>query len=98
VRDQHLEIEVTFLATSQGGRSSHVKTGYRPQFHYAGRDWDSELTFEVEQVNPGDTAKALVSLMSPEAHRGVLKEGMAFELWEGPRAIATGRVTRILHL
>jgi translation elongation factor EF-Tu-like GTPase len=94
----NVEVEVTLIPTAQGGRNSWVASGYRPQFRYAGQDWDAEFTFEVSRVQPGETAKAVVRFLSPEAHRGVLAEGTTFELREGVRVVGHGTVTKLLAL
>jgi len=92
----HVEADVHFLRSEEGGRSRPVCSGYRDQCYYEHRDWDAQQEFpDVEQVRPGDTARALISFLSPDAHRGRVTPGMAFEVREGPRTIGHGRITRI---
>ena len=94
---QDIEVVMTFLRTEEGGRKRSVWTGYRGQFYYQGRDWDATYTF-VGLVQPGDTVTAQIRLMSPHCHVGKIAVGTAFEIREGKRTVATGRVTKILHL
>src|SRR5689334_1063591 len=61
------EGDVTFLTTADGGRSGPAFSGYRPQFHYDGHDWDAVNTYpDVAQVNPGDRVRVVFSFLSPD--------------------------------
>jgi elongation factor Tu len=98
-RTPHNEAEITLLPTEHGGRSAPVTSGYRPQFYYAGDDWDAEHTFSgVDAVRPGEIVRTRISFLNPEAHRGHVFEGMPFLLREGNRVVGYGRVTRLLAL
>jgi elongation factor Tu len=90
---------MTLLPTEHGGRSVPVASGYRPQFYYAGDDWDAEQTYRgVESVRPGETVRARISFFNPEAHRRRVFEGMPFLIREGNRVVGYGRVFRLLAL
>lgn len=94
-----VEIECTFLSTEEGGRNGPARVGYRPQFYYNGHDWDAAYAFTTEEwIPPGETFKALVCFLSPEAHQGRLYPGKEFELREGRHVVARGRVIRLLGL
>jgi translation elongation factor EF-Tu-like GTPase len=96
---QDIEVVMTFLHTEEGGRKSPAFSGYRPQFYYDGKDWDAQHTYiGVEQVNPGDTVTAQLKFLSPQNHVGKIAVGTEFLIREGNRTVATGRVTKILHL
>jgi translation elongation factor EF-Tu-like GTPase len=96
---QDIEVEMTCLRTKDGGRRSHVFSGYRPQFFYQGEDWDAQQTYiGVERVSPGDTVTAQLKFASPQYHFGKIIAGMMFEIREGSRTVAKGRVTKILIL
>ena len=98
-RPRDIEAEITFIPTEHGGRRGPVFGGYRPQFYYAGHDWDAPHEYpDVEQVNPGDTVRAFLAFLSPAEHVGKLKPGMAFLIREGQRVVAYGSVTRLLAL
>ena len=94
-----LEVDVIFLPASAGGRQSPVSSGYRPQFHYDGNDWDAVQTYpEVEQVNPGDAVRAFLTFANPEMHVGKIGVGTMFLLREGHRTVGYGRVRQVLEL
>ncbi len=96
---QDIEVVMTFLRTEEGGKTRPAFSGYRPQFYYQGEDWDAQHTYiGVEQVNPGDTVTAQLKFLSPQFHVGKIAVGMEFQIREGNRTVATGRVTKILHL
>ena len=96
---QDIEVAMTFLRTEEGGRKSPVFSGYRPQFHYQDEEGDAQHTYVgVEQVNPGDTVTAQLKFYCPQNHVGKIAVGMEFEIREGKRTVATGCVTKILHL
>ena len=93
------EATATFLTAADGGRSGPAFSGYRPQFHYAGHDWDAVNVYpDVPQVNPGDTVRILLSFLSPDAHLGKLVVGSPFLLREGRTIVAYGAITKILEL
>ena len=96
---EDIEVVMTFLRTEEGGRTRPAFSGYCPQFYYDGEDCDARYTFlGVEQVNPGDTVTAQLKFVSPQYHVGKIAVGMEFLVREGNRTVATGRVTKILHL
>ena len=95
----HIEVELTFLPTEHGGRKTPARTGYRPQFYYAGEDWDAEHEYVgAGELKPGETAKALVTFFSPQYHAGRVFVGMPFLIREGNRVVGFGRVTQIMAL
>ena len=94
----HIEGMVEFLTTEAGGRKGPAFSGYRPQFYYAGRDWDANQEYpDVKQVNPGDTVRTIFSFLSPSEHWGMVEVGMPFLIREGARTVAYGKVTKILE-
>ena len=98
-RPRDIEVEITFLPTAHGGRQGPAFNGYRPQFYYAGRDWDAPHEYpDVSQVNPGDTVRAFLAFLSPKEHVGKIRPGMAFLIREGGRILGYGSVLRIVDL
>jgi translation elongation factor EF-Tu-like GTPase len=93
----HAEVELSFLTPEQGGRTRPFRTGYRPPFYYEGRYWDAFLHFETDGwIEPGNTVRASVSFLTPEAHRDALFPGKEFELRDPPaRTVARGRILRL---
>jgi translation elongation factor EF-Tu-like GTPase len=98
-RPDDIEAEVTFLPTEHGGRPGPAASGYRPQFYYAGEDWDDVQTYPgVEWVRPGETVPDGITSLNLESHRGRVFEGMPFLIREGNRDVRYGRVTRLFVL
>jgi len=94
----HIEGLVEFLPTEAGGRKGPAFSGYRPQFYYAGHDWDAHQEYpEVSQVNPGDTVRVFFTFSSPSEHCEKIYIGMPFLIREGARTVAYGKVTKIFE-
>jgi elongation factor Tu len=94
-----IEAEIAFVPTEQGGRKTPAFSGYRPQFYYDGLDSDADQEYpDVESVAPGQTVRALLRFFSPDRQVGRVFVGMEFQVREGTRVVAHGRVTKILHL
>ena len=59
-----IEVQMTFLPTEAGGRKTPALSGYRPQFHYNGHDWDALHNYgEVTEVHPGETVTAYLTFL-----------------------------------
>lgn len=94
-----IEAEVIFLLPEDGGRKGPIFQGYRPQFYYDEHDWDASLYYESEKKMPkGVPVKIFFSFLSPQHHLGKIYPGKEFQLREGPKVIATGRVLRLIDL
>ena len=91
-----LKVELKFLATEDGGRKTPVSSGYRPQFYYAGKDWDAAHTYDVDWVYPGDTTVATLTFGRPQNHVGKLYSEMPFAIREGARTVANGHILKVL--
>jgi elongation factor Tu len=99
IRTRDIEVEITFLPTAHGGRSGPAFSGYRPQFYYAGHDWDAEHEYpDSESVQPGQTVRAYLTFLSPQEHVGKLHPGKAFLIREGNKTVGYGSVLAILNL
>jgi elongation factor Tu len=98
-RPRDVEAEISFLPTSEGGRALPATSGYRPQFYYEGKDWDAVHEYpDNECVQPGQTARAFLTFLSPAEHAGRLRQGTKFLLREGQRVVGRGVVTRVVAL
>jgi elongation factor Tu len=94
-----IEAEIYFLTKEEGGRSSPVYNGYRPQFYYDGKDWDASHTYpDTGIANPGETVRTHLAFMSPQGHLGKVSEGMEFLLREGLRTVGKGLVIKVIEL
>ncbi len=93
-----LEGEIYYLTEQEGGRKSFVKSGYRGQFYYNGRDWDAPQEFiDKEICNPGETVKVRLQTLSPDFHVGQFFVGQTFETREGAKTVGKGNITKILR-
>jgi translation elongation factor EF-Tu-like GTPase len=93
--DAWMEVRLEFLSTDEGGRATPVRSGYRPLLRLVGADdlyGMLEVVFVVDEwVEPGGSALARIRLATPEV-LPVLKAGDEFEMLEGHRVVARGRV------
>jgi hypothetical protein len=93
-----LEGEIYYLTEQEGGRKGFVKSGYRGQFYYNGRDWDAPQEFiDKEICNPGETVKVRLQTLSPNFHVGQFSVGQNFETREGAKTVGRGKITKILR-
>ncbi|MDT0435737.1 MULTISPECIES: elongation factor Tu [Streptomyces] len=83
---------VYVLSTHEGGRSTPVSTGYRPQFHIRTADVVGDVDLGATAVaRPGDTVT-----MAVELGRDVpLEPGLGFAVREGGRTVGAGTVTSV---
>ncbi|OMI91052.1 translation elongation factor Tu [Streptomyces sp. M1013] len=83
---------VYVLSTREGGRSTPLTTGYRPQFYIRTADVVGDVDLgEVAVARPGDTVT-----MTVELGRDVpLETGLGFAVREGGRTVAAGTVTAV---
>lgn len=93
-----IQATITLLTTQDGGRTSAIFTGYRPQFYVDGEDFECRSVETIPNdrgVWPGETAnvRIVLSEFANESLRERLACGQAFELHEGARAVAHGVIT-----
>ncbi|WP_299536936.1 elongation factor Tu [uncultured Streptomyces sp.] len=84
---------VYVLSAREGGRTTPVATGYRPQFYLRTADVVGDVDLgEVGPARPGDTVT-----MTVELGRDVpLETGLGFAIREGGRTVGAGTVTALL--
>ncbi|MGA5424840.1 elongation factor Tu [Streptomyces lavendulocolor] len=84
---------VHVLSTREGGRTTPLSTGYRPQFHIRTADVVGHVDLgEAGVARPGDTVT-----MTVELGRAVpLEPGLGFAIREGGRTVGAGTVTEVL--
>lgn len=93
-----LEAEIYYLTEQEGGRTGYVKSGYRGQFYYNGKDWDVPQEFiNQESCNPGDVVQVKLQTLSSEFHIGQFFVGQEFEIREGAKTVGKGKITKILR-
>lgn len=84
---------VYVLSTREGGRTTPLATGYRPQFYIRTADVVGDVDLGGTAVaRPGDTVVMTVEL----GHDVALEPGLGFAVREGGRTVAAGTVTAVL--
>ncbi len=89
-----------YRTTKEGGRKTPAHSGYRPQvkFDFEEMQTSGQQTFiDKEIVNPGETVKARIKILSVDYFLNCLTVGMNFEFREGKTIIGTGEITEILN-
>ncbi|MGW3664957.1 elongation factor Tu [Streptomyces sp. NPDC005141] len=83
---------VYVLSTREGGRTTAVSTGYRPQFYIRTADVVGDVDLGERAVaRPGDTVTMTVEL----GREVPLEPGLGFAIREGGRTVGAGTVTSV---
>ena len=90
---RHFTAQVYVTSTKEGGRSTPIASGYRPQFYIRTADVVGDVDLgEAAVARPGDTVT-----MTVELGRDVpLEAGLGFAVREGGRTVGAGTVTEVL--
>jgi translation elongation factor EF-Tu-like GTPase len=92
-----LEATISLFPSENGGRKKPVPSGYRPSFafntqqHYSG---EIKLIGRTE-LNPGESARARINLLSARTIRKTLKPSDSFTINEGNKAIGIGVIEKV---
>ncbi|MCC9711923.1 MULTISPECIES: elongation factor Tu [Streptomyces] len=89
---RHFTAQVYVLSAREGGRTTPVSSGYRPQFYIRTADVVGDIDLgEVAVARPGERVT-----MSVELGREVpLEPGLGFAIREGGRTVGAGTVTAV---
>ncbi|MFJ9903525.1 elongation factor Tu [Streptomyces sp. NPDC101152] len=92
VPGRRFSARVYVLSAREGGRTTPVSTGYRPQFYIRTADVVGDVDLgDVAVARPGDTVT-----MTVELGRDVpLEAGLGFAIREGGRTVGAGTVTGV---
>ncbi|MDV9176523.1 elongation factor Tu [Streptomyces sp. W16] len=92
VPSRRFSAQVYVLSAREGGRTTAVSTGYRPQFYIRTADVVGDIDLgETAIARPGDTVT-----MSVELGREVpMEPGLGFAIREGGRTVGAGTVTEV---
>ncbi|MFI1488529.1 elongation factor Tu [Streptomyces sp. NPDC020747] len=92
VPSRRFSAQVYVLSAREGGRTTPVSTGYRPQFYIRTADVVGDVDLGERAVaRPGDTVT-----MTVELGRDVpLEPGLGFAIREGGRTVGAGTVTTV---
>ncbi|MFD9872374.1 elongation factor Tu [Streptomyces niveus] len=93
VPSRRFTARVYVLSAKEGGRTTPVTTGYRPQFYIRTADVVGDIDLgELAVARPGDTVSLTVEL-----GRDVpLESGLGFAIREGGRTVGAGTVTELI--
>ncbi|AVH60126.1 MULTISPECIES: elongation factor Tu [Streptomyces] len=84
--------QVYVLSSREGGRTTPVATGYRPQFYIRTADVVGDVDLgETAFARPGDTVTMTVEL----GREVPLEPGLGFAIREGGRTVGAGTVTSV---
>ncbi|MEM8783013.1 MAG: hypothetical protein AAGE65_09190 [Planctomycetota bacterium] len=94
----HLNVEFCVVPSSEGGRATPIFHGYKPQFHLKGEDQiaDTELHLPCGKIELGDSGTGQIGFCRPEAHLPKISVGDYFELREGARVVARGKIVSFI--
>ncbi|UMY64746.1 MULTISPECIES: hypothetical protein [unclassified Flavobacterium] len=87
-----------FLPEREVGGQSPISSGHRVgvSFPFSNLVWNAHLDFgDVENVYPGDSVSADMTLPDGAAIAGQLYVGLDFDFTQGDRVIGTGVVRKI---
>ncbi|MEU3933332.1 elongation factor Tu [Streptomyces sp. NPDC029044] len=92
VPSRRFTAQVYVLSSREGGRTTAVSSGYRPQFYIRTADVVGDVDLgETAVARPGDTV-----VMTVELGRDVpLEAGLGFAIREGGRTVGAGTVTAV---
>ncbi|MCN9240975.1 elongation factor Tu [Streptomyces sp. RY43-2] len=92
VPSRRFSAEVYVLSAREGGRTTPVSTGYRPQFYIRTADVVGDIDLgETAVARPGDTVTMTVEL----GREVPLEPGLGFAIREGGRTVGAGTVTAV---
>ncbi|WP_327693469.1 elongation factor Tu [Streptomyces sp. NBC_00459] len=93
VPSRRFSAQVYVLSTREGGRTTPVATGYRPQFYIRTADVVGDVDLgEVAVARPGETVDMTVEL----GREVPLEAGLGFAIREGGRTVGAGTVTAVV--
>jgi len=92
----HITARIKLLKTEEGGCTSWVRSGYRPNIRFGDLYTDRALTFlDHQQVYPSDKCAVRVTFANPDYIRAYLGVGACFDITEGPRKVGEGLILSI---
>ncbi|MEV6741213.1 elongation factor Tu [Streptomyces sp. NPDC051104] len=92
VPSRRFTARVYVLSAREGGRTTPVSTGYRPQFYIRTADVVGDVDLgETAVARPGDTVTMTVEL----GREVPLESGLGFAIREGGRTVGAGTVTSV---
>lgn len=89
---------IYYLTPEEGGRKTPIRTKYRGQFYYEGKDWDAQQLFvDLEWCELGKYVDCYIQTLSPAFHFNKFYIGKEFKIREGSKVVGVGIITEILR-
>lgn len=86
---KYIDCEMTLI--EKRGRKWPIFSGYRPLFVLGDENSDCEVTFDKEQIRPGETEDVTIRILHPDKF-DKLEKGVKFMLKEGAKLVAVGAI------
>jgi translation elongation factor EF-Tu-like GTPase len=90
-----------YKTTEEGGRQSYALSKYRPLIEFPGLlpfTSGEQIFLDKEIVNPGDTVKAEITILSVDSFNEKLYVGQKFRFCEEPRrTLGNGEIIEIVN-
>ncbi len=88
---------LSLFPTENGGRKKPVYNHYRPSFAFNTlQHFSGEISFiDKEELQPGETANAIIKLLPSRHIRQNLKSGDSFSILEGDKVVGSGVIQQI---
>jgi hypothetical protein len=92
---------ITSLASHEGGRTSDIRSTYRPLHNFGGPDnrelWFGQISLDAnDKISPGESREVLVQFNADPALVAELIPGRIWRIQEGPQLVAMAKVIEIL--
>ncbi len=89
----YLNAIIKLLETSEGGRQSAIKNGYRPVFGFVDGTYNSgQILIMNDSIEPGSSGRAMIQPLVPENWNSVRVEDM-LRIYEGKNIVGYALVT-----
>ena len=89
--------EVSFLTTSEGGKSGPVRGRYRPNHNFGAADgritYIGQIEFDPDdEVVPGESRTVRIRFLSGSGLDALLSVGREWRIQEGPKLVARAKL------
>ena len=94
---------IRLLTAAEGGRSTGIKTGYRPNHVFEKPDdikhlhaYIGDINFDDQEfIQPGETKTVTVRFLRNDIVEKFIKVGQKWFIYEAPRLVAEGEIIEI---
>ncbi|MGY3777123.1 hypothetical protein [Isobaculum melis] len=95
---EDIEAKIRFLTTTEGGRKTPVRSGYRPD-HLVKENYLTcgRHTYPKEWVELGTTILGTIKFIDPESYPNSLSIGQKLSFQEGNKIVGYAEITRIYN-